>query len=169
MESQDVFQAKRFFFLIAIQYPESMLAAMFDPESERPPARKDDQGNFFLDGEPEPFKFILQFLRRGRLVNYLLTEMGRTISSFLSLLWSPHFQSRPGKPRGSPLQCGGRASRALREGDRHHRTAAHRRAGQGDHREEHTGKENFLAVDGIQMQTWHDMQYRAEAVPGNDV
>ena len=63
-----------------------MLAAMFDPESERPPARKDDQGNFFLDGEPEPFKFILQFLRRGRLVNYLLTEMGRTISSFLSLL-----------------------------------------------------------------------------------
>ena len=130
--------------------PIPMLAAMFDPESERPPARKDDQGNFFLDGEPEPFKFILQFLRRGRLVNYLLTEMGRTISSFLSLLWSPHFQSRPGKPRGSPLQCGGRASRALREGDRHHRTAAHRRAGQGDHREEHTGKEKFDLIHFLQ-------------------
>ena len=130
--------------------PIPMLAAMFDPESERPPARKDDQGNFFLDGEPEPFKFILQFLRRGRLVNYLLTEMGRTISSFLSLLWSPHFQSRPGKPRGSPLQCGGRASRALREGDRHHRTAAHRRAGQGDHREEHTGKEKFDLIPFLQ-------------------
>ena len=49
------------------QYPDSMLAAMFDPESERPPAREDGQGNYFIDGEPEPFKFILRFLRRGKL------------------------------------------------------------------------------------------------------
>ena len=47
------------------KYPNSLLAAMFNPESERPPARKDDNGNFFIDGEPEPFKWILHFLRRG--------------------------------------------------------------------------------------------------------
>ena len=59
------------------KYPESMLAAMFDPESERPPAtinifgvppaRKDGYGNFFIDGEPKPFEVILRFLRRGKL------------------------------------------------------------------------------------------------------
>ena len=49
------------------KYPNSLLAAMFEPESERPPARKDNQGNFFIDGEPEPFKMILRFLRRGKL------------------------------------------------------------------------------------------------------
>ena len=49
------------------KYPNSLLAAMFDPGSERPPARKDKQGNFFIDGEPEPFKMILRFLRRGKL------------------------------------------------------------------------------------------------------
>ena len=38
------------------QYPNSMLAAMFNPESERPPAMKDGQGNFFLDCDPEPFQ-----------------------------------------------------------------------------------------------------------------
>ena len=49
------------------KYPNSMLAAMFDPKSERPPARKDNQGNFFIDSDPEPFKVILRFLRRGNL------------------------------------------------------------------------------------------------------
>ena len=49
-----------------------MLAAMFDPESERPPARKDGQGNFFLDRDPGPFEVILSFLRSARLVNYLV-------------------------------------------------------------------------------------------------
>lgn len=49
------------------KYPNSMLAAMFDPKSERPPARKDNQGNFFIDSDPEPFKVILRFLRRGKL------------------------------------------------------------------------------------------------------
>ena len=49
------------------QYPDSMIAAMFDPESKRPPAMKDDKGNFFIDSEPEPFKLILRFLRMGRL------------------------------------------------------------------------------------------------------
>ena len=49
------------------QYPNSMLAAMFDPESERPPARKDGQGNFFIDRDPVPFGVILNFLRSARL------------------------------------------------------------------------------------------------------
>merc|ERR1712117_549841 len=49
------------------QYPDSMLAAMFDPESERPPAMKDDKGNFFIDRDPEPFRIILSFLRSARL------------------------------------------------------------------------------------------------------
>ena len=49
------------------KYPNSLLAAMFDPESERPPARQDKQGNFFIDGEPKPFEMILRFLRRGKL------------------------------------------------------------------------------------------------------
>ena len=48
-------------------YPNSMLAAMFDMESERPPARKDGQGNFFIDRDHEPFRVILSFLRSTRL------------------------------------------------------------------------------------------------------
>ena len=39
-----------------------MLAAMFDPESERPPAMKDDKGNFFIDRDPKPFEVILRDL-----------------------------------------------------------------------------------------------------------
>merc|ERR1712117_97739 len=58
------------------KYPNSLLAAMFNQESERPPARKDDNGNFFIDAEPEPFKFILRFLRRGKLSQYI---DGRTL------------------------------------------------------------------------------------------
>ena len=54
------------------KYPNSLLAAMFKPESERPPARKDKQGNFFIDGEPEPFKMILFFLRRGKLTEDII-------------------------------------------------------------------------------------------------
>ena len=49
------------------KYPASMLAAMFNPESERPPARKDGQGNFFIDRDPKPFEVILSFLRRAKL------------------------------------------------------------------------------------------------------
>merc|ERR1712117_39880 len=49
------------------KYPNSLLAAMFEPDSERPPARKDKEGNFFIDGEPKPFEMILRFLRRGKL------------------------------------------------------------------------------------------------------
>ena len=40
---------------------------MFDPESERPPAMKDGQGNYFIDRDPEPFRIILSFLRNARL------------------------------------------------------------------------------------------------------
>ena len=49
------------------KYPNSLLAAMFEPGLERPPARKDKEGNFFIDGEPKPFETILFFLRRGKL------------------------------------------------------------------------------------------------------
>ena len=49
------------------QDPNSMLAAMFDPESELPPARKDDKGNFLIDRDPEPFRVILGYLRNARL------------------------------------------------------------------------------------------------------
>ena len=49
------------------KYPDSMLAAMFNPESERPPAEKDDNGNFFMDRDPRAFEYILQFLRNARL------------------------------------------------------------------------------------------------------
>ena len=49
------------------QYPGSMLAAMFDPESERPPAMKDDQGNFVIDRNPRAFEYILGFLRNATL------------------------------------------------------------------------------------------------------
>ena len=49
------------------KYPDSMLAIMFNPESERPPAEKDDHGNFFLDCNPRAFEYILEFLRRGKL------------------------------------------------------------------------------------------------------
>ena len=49
------------------QYPDSMLAAMFNPESGRPPAEKDGQGNYFIDRDPEPFRVILSFLRNAKL------------------------------------------------------------------------------------------------------
>ena len=49
------------------QYPDSMLAAMFNPESERSPAKKDGQGNYFIDRDPKPFEVILSFLRRDKL------------------------------------------------------------------------------------------------------
>ena len=49
------------------KYPNSMLASMFNPESDRPPAEKDEQGSYFIDRDPEPFRVILSFLRNGRL------------------------------------------------------------------------------------------------------
>ena len=49
------------------KYPDSMLAVMFNPESERPPAEKDDNGNFFMDRNPRAFVYILEFLRNARL------------------------------------------------------------------------------------------------------
>ena len=49
------------------QDPDSMLAAMFDPVSERPPARKDDKGNFLIDRNPRAFGYILEYLRNAGL------------------------------------------------------------------------------------------------------
>ena len=41
----------------------SMLARMFG-STELPPARKDGDGNYFLDRDPETFRVILSFLGR---------------------------------------------------------------------------------------------------------
>ena len=42
----------------------SMLARMFGRSTELPPARKDGDGNYFLDRDPEAFRVILSFLGR---------------------------------------------------------------------------------------------------------
>ena len=42
----------------------SMLAPMFGGSTELPPARKDGDGNYFLDRDPEAFRVILSFLGR---------------------------------------------------------------------------------------------------------
>ena len=42
----------------------SMLATMFGGWTELPPARKDGDGNYFLDRDPEAFRVILSFLGR---------------------------------------------------------------------------------------------------------
>lgn len=47
------------------QDPNSMLAAMFN--SERPPAMKDDNGNYLIDRNPRAFGYILEFLRNAGL------------------------------------------------------------------------------------------------------
>ena len=47
------------------QDPNSMLAAMFS--SERPPAMKDDNGNYLIDRNPRAFGYILEFLRNAGL------------------------------------------------------------------------------------------------------
>ena len=99
------------------QYPNSMLAAMFDTESERPPARKDGQGNFFIDRDPEPFRVILSFLRSTRLSEVIV---GCTLEQ---LEWEADFfgleellkiirerqkaeeEERKKAERESPLEC----------------------------------------------------------------
>ena len=52
---------------LPFQYPNSMLAAMFNAETERPPAEKDDNDHFFIDRDPEPFRVILGYLRNASL------------------------------------------------------------------------------------------------------
>jgi len=47
--------------------PDSMLASMFGATTELPPARKDGQGNYFIDRDPEAFRVILSFLRSASL------------------------------------------------------------------------------------------------------
>ena len=51
------------------QYPDtSVLAAMFDQESRRPPpALWDSNGHYFIDRDPKAFAAILSYLRTGEL------------------------------------------------------------------------------------------------------
>ena len=50
------------------QYREtSMLAAMFDPDSGRPPPLQDSNGAYFIDRDPKVFAIILGYLRTGRM------------------------------------------------------------------------------------------------------
>ena len=43
--------------------PDSLLAKMFDPDSELPPAEVTEDGAFFLDASPRAFAVILDWLR----------------------------------------------------------------------------------------------------------
>eukprot|EP00092_Neocalanus_flemingeri_P027633 GFUD01029986.1.p1 GENE.GFUD01029986.1~~GFUD01029986.1.p1 ORF type:complete len:266 (+),score=50.00 GFUD01029986.1:268-1065(+) len=43
--------------------PGTLLAAMFDPESERPPARMDLGGAYFIDEDPDCFRVVLSWLK----------------------------------------------------------------------------------------------------------
>ena len=48
--------------------PDSMLAKMFEHEGAMQPAAKDKDGAYLIDGNPEYFKPILQFLRRREII-----------------------------------------------------------------------------------------------------
>ena len=43
--------------------PESLLAKMFDPDSERPPAALSEDGYYLIDACPRAFAIILNWLR----------------------------------------------------------------------------------------------------------
>ena len=43
--------------------PDSLLAKMFDPDSDRPPAAVTEGGGYFLDQNPRYFGVILDWLR----------------------------------------------------------------------------------------------------------
>ena len=45
----------------------STLAAMFDPDSGRPPAMRDANGAYFIDRDPKAFAAILSYLRTKEL------------------------------------------------------------------------------------------------------
>ena len=49
-----------------VSWPNSLLAKMFDPESDRPPAAvAEDGGGYFLDVDARYFAVILEWLHRG--------------------------------------------------------------------------------------------------------
>ena len=50
--------------------PESLLGRMFDPDGRYGELLRDDTDAVFLDADPEAFRVILNYLRRGRLVEH---------------------------------------------------------------------------------------------------
>ena len=48
--------------------PDSLLGRMFDPESRYGELQRDETDAVFLDADPEAFRVILNYLRRGKLV-----------------------------------------------------------------------------------------------------
>ena len=72
-----------------LKYSDSMLARMFSGQWR---SRVDDNGRFFIDADGELFKYVMNFLRRGRLylpknfddikLDQLLGEVG-TLSTCL--------------------------------------------------------------------------------------
>ena len=47
---------------------DSILAKMFDPDSERPPAAVTEDGSYFLDACPRAFAVILNYLRYNKII-----------------------------------------------------------------------------------------------------
>ncbi|XP_071953086.1 BTB/POZ domain-containing protein KCTD19-like [Antedon mediterranea] len=50
------------------RYPNSMLGLMFSSDSSLPPARRDDNNRYYIDGDGPTFRHILNFLRRSKLI-----------------------------------------------------------------------------------------------------
>ena len=58
-----------------LAFPQSLLGRKFDEELKYGKPLTDEQGNIFLDTDPDAFKIILHYLRRGKLVDGLSTSL----------------------------------------------------------------------------------------------
>ena len=58
-----------------LAFPQSLLGRKFDEELKYGKPLTDEQGNIILDADPDAFKIILHYLRRGKLVDGLSTSL----------------------------------------------------------------------------------------------
>ena len=58
-----------------LAFPQSLLGRKFDEELKYGKPLTDEQGNIILDTDPDAFKIILHYLRRGKLVDGLSTSL----------------------------------------------------------------------------------------------